>query len=84
MNNALSFETEAAYRDAQEGERLVATVCDQLHRLEALIGMTIVVPDQVGHVDEAERRLVFFQSRWTSDSPCTQNQNDVSFSRNSS
>jgi len=60
MNKALLLETECACRDAQESERLVATVCDQLHRLEALIGMTIVVPDQAWHVDEAERRFVFF------------------------
>ncbi|MHB1233057.1 MAG: hypothetical protein ACYCZQ_10845 [Burkholderiales bacterium] len=60
MNNTASFETEIAYRAAQERERLEATVCDQLHRLEALIGMTIVVPEQAQHVDEAERRFVFF------------------------
>ena len=60
MNNTASFETEIAYRAAQERERLEATVCDQLHRLEALIGMTVVVPEQVRQVNAAERRFVFF------------------------
>ena len=59
MNNTASFETEIAYRAAQERERLEVTICDQLHRLEALIGMTVVVP-QARQVNAAERRFVFF------------------------
>lgn len=60
MNNALSLEAEIACLNVQEMEQLTQSVCDQLHRLEALVGRTISVPNQVPHADEAGQRYAFF------------------------
>ena len=60
MNNALSLEAEIACLNAQEMEQLAQSVCDQLHRLEALVGMTISVPNEVAHADEAKQHLAFY------------------------
>ena len=60
MNNALSLEAEIACLNVQEMAQLAQSVCDQLHRLEALVGRTISVPNQVPPTDEAGRRYAFF------------------------
>ena len=60
MSNALSLEAEIAYLNGQEMEQLAQSVCDQLHRLEALVGLTISVPNQALHADEAGQRCAFF------------------------
>ena len=53
MSNALSLEAEIACLNVQEMEQLAQSVCDQVHRLEALVGLTISVPNQALHADAA-------------------------------
>lgn len=60
MNNALSLEAEIACLNVQEMAQLAQSVCDQLHRLEALVGRTISVPKQALHANEAGQRCAFF------------------------
>ena len=44
MNDTSVFAVEITRRNEAEMVYLVRTVCDQLHRLEALVGRTVVVP----------------------------------------
>ena len=60
MNNTSSLEAEIARLNVQEMAQLAQSVCDQLHRLEALVGLTISVPNQALHADEAGQRFAFF------------------------
>ena len=60
MDNTSSLEAEIACLHVQEMAQLAQSVCDQLHRLEALVGWTISVPNQVPPTDEAGQRYVFF------------------------
>lgn len=56
MNSGLSLEAEIACLNVQEMAQLAQSVCDQLHRLEALVGRTISVPNHVPLTDEAGQR----------------------------
>lgn len=48
-------------REATEADARIQEICDQLHRLEALVAVTVIVPTPSGEGGATNRPFVFFR-----------------------